>query len=70
MTHFLSGEGAGLYLYYIIIIRVESRTLWGSEVELTLIIVDGFRPFAFAIGISMLELAGLLDQPLFNIIIL
>ena len=32
-----------------------------------MIIVDGFRPFAFVIGNSMLDLAGLLDLPLFKI---
>ena len=41
----------------------------GSEVEFFLIIVEGFAPFAFAMGNSILVLAGLLDSPLFSIII-
>ena len=53
-----------------IIIKVGSRTLAGSEEECSLIIVDGFRRFAFVIGNSMLDLAGLLDLPLINMIIL
>ena len=55
-------------LYTIFIIRVGS--LAGSEVEFSLIIVDGFRPFAFVLWNPMLDLTGLLDLPLFNIIIL
>ena len=88
MTHFLSGEGAGLYLYHIywfrnsfsdnpfslhtifIVIRVGSRTLAASEVELFLIIIDSFQPFAFVIRNSMSDLAGFLGLPLFDIIIL
>ena len=58
-----------LYTIFIII-RSESRTLAGSEVEFFLIIVDGFQPFALVIKNSMLDLAGLLDLPLFKIIIL
>ena len=53
-----------------IIIRVGSRTLARSQMELFLIIIDGFQPFAFVIGNSMLDLAGLLDLPVFNTIIL
>ena len=88
MTHFLSGEGAGLTgfgrlcfrtnfsdnpfsLYTIfIIIRVGSRTLARSEVEFFFIIVDGFQLFALVIRNSTLDLAGLLDLPVFNIITL
>ena len=58
-----------LYTIFIII-RSGSRTLAGSEVEFFLIIVDGFQPFALVIKNSMLDLAGLLDLPLFKVIIL
>ena len=64
-----SDSAFSLYTIFIII-RVGSRTLAGSEVEFSLIIVDGFQLFTFVMGNSMLDLAGLLDIPLFNMIIL
>ena len=58
-----------LYIIFIII-RTGSWTLAQSEVEFSFIIVDGLRLFPFVIGSSMLDLAGFLDLPLFNIMLL
>ena len=53
-----------------VIIRIGSRTLVGSEVDILLIIIYGFQPFALVRRNSILDLAGPLDPHLFNIIIL
>ena len=85
MTHFLSSEGAGLYLYYTYwfwtlcfrtSFSVNPLSLYtiiivtGSEGEFFLILVKIFQPLALVIRNSVLHLAGLLDPPLFNVLIL
>ena len=47
-----------------------SRTLEGSGVEFCLILVNGFQPMGLAKRNCILDLAGLPDSPLFNIIVL
>ena len=50
--------------------RAGSRNLARSKEEFFLIIVNSARPLALNIRNSILDLVGLLDPPLFNIIIL
>ena len=49
---------------------VGSRTLAGTEMEFFWILVNDFQPLALVIGSSVLDLGGLLDPPLLNLIIL
>ena len=48
--------------------RIESRTLAEFEVEFFFIIVNSFQPLAFVIRNSILDQAGFLGPPHFNII--
>ena len=65
----LSDNTFSLYAIFIKI-TVGSRTFAGSWVELFLVIVNGLQPFELAMKSSMLDLAGLLEPSLFDIIIL
>ena len=59
-----------LYIIFIIIIRIGSRIFAGSWVEFFLVILNGFQRFALVMKSPILDLAGLLDPSLFNIMIL
>ena len=58
-----------LYTIFIII-KIGSRIFAGSWVVFFLTTVNGFQPFALVMKSSILDLAGLLGPPLFNIMIL
>ena len=64
-----SGNQFSLYTIFIII-KIGSRIFAGSRVVFFLTIVNGFKPFALVMKSSILDLAGLLGPPLFNIMIL
>ena len=64
-----SDNPSSLYTIFIVI-RIGSRTLARSEVEFFLITVNDFKTLVFVIKNSISDLAGILDPPLFNIIIL
>ena len=67
-TSFLDNPFSSYIIF--IIIRIGSRNFAGSWVEFFLVIANGFQPFALVISWSTLDLVGLLNPSLFNIMIL